>query len=291
MKKIKILGLGILTSGAILLSSCTSNSLKDLVHGGDNQNNVTTNSEAFLMQATSSLKLLSNIDLGSARLSRSLNDTEINEIKEILPQLDLMLNNGTSFESSLTSKENVIEGVTYQYEEVVTFKDSNLIDVNYTLIYNANTKEFKDDDEKVIVTTIEGVAKVDDVTYLPFVSITKTENEWDESETERTFKVNLNENSYVIVEESHEVEDNEIENEFEYTLINNGRKELEYSIEIEKEGFKDSIEYEVNNKEYELTRVGDEYYVKVKEGRNFVDYAKFKKIINEDGSVIFELVN
>ena len=291
MKKIKILGLGILTSGAILLSSCTSNSLKDLVHGGDNQNNVTTNSEAFLMQATSSLKLLSNIDLGSARLSRSLNDTEINEIKEILPQLDLMLNNGTSFESSLTSKENVIEGVTYQYEEVVTFKDSNLIDVTYTLIYNANTKEFKDDDEKVTITTIEGVAKVDDVTYLPFVSITKTENEWDESETERTFKVNLNENSYVIVEESHEVEDDEIENEFEYTLINNGRKELEYSIEIEKEGFKDSIEYEVNNKEYELTRVGDEYYVKVKEGRNFVDYAKFKKIINEDGSVIFELVN
>ena len=291
MKKIKILGLGILTSGAILLSSCTSNSLKDLVHGGDNQNNVTTNSEAFLMQATSSLKLLSNIDLGSARLSRSLNDTEINEIKEILPQLDLMLNNGTSFESSLASKENVIEGVTYQYEEVVTFKDSNLIDVNYTLIYNANTKEFKDDDEKVTVTTIEGVAKVDDVTYLPFVSITKTENEWDESETERTFKVNLNENSYVIVEESHEVEDDEIENEFEYTLINNGRKELEYSIEIEKEGFKDSIEYEVNNKEYELTRVGDEYYVKVKEGRNFVDYAKFKKIINEDGSVIFELVS
>lgn len=291
MKKIKILGLGILTSGAILLSSCTSNSLKDLVHGGDNQNNVTTNSEAFLMQATSSLKLLSNIDLGSARLSRSLNDTEINEIKEILPQLDLMLNNGTSFESSLTSKENVIEGVTYEYEEVVTFKDSNLIDVTYTLIYNANTKEFKDDDEKVTVTTIEGVAKVDDVTYLPFVSITKTENEWDESETERTFKVNLNENSYVIVEESHEVEDDETENEFEYTLINNGRKELEYSIEIEKEGFKDSIEYEVNNKEYELTRVGDEYYVKVKEGRNFVDYAKFKKIINEDGSVIFELVN
>ena len=291
MKKIKILGLGILTSGAILLSSCTSNSLKDLVHGDDNQNNVTTNSEAFLMQATSSLKLLSNIDLGSARLSRSLNDTEINEIKEILPQLDLMLNNGTSFESSLTSKENLIEGVTYQYEEVVTFKDSNLIDVTYTLIYNANTKEFKDDDEKVTVTTIEGVAKVDDVTYLPFVSITKTENEWDESETERTFKVNLNENSYVIVEESHEVEDDEIENEFEYTLINNGRKELEYSIEIEKEGFKDSIEYEVNNKEYELTRVGDEYYVKVKEGRNFVDYAKFKKIINEDGSVIFELVN
>lgn len=291
MKKIKILCLGILTSGAILLSSCTSNSLKDLVHGGDNQNNVTTNSEAFLMQATSSLKLLSNIDLGSARLSRSLNDTEINEIKEILPQLDLMLNNGTSFESSLTSKENVIEGVTYQYEEVVTFKDSNLIDVTYTLIYNANTKEFKDDDEKVTVTTIEGVAKVDDATYLPFVSITKTENEWDESETERTFKVNLNENSYVIVEESHEVEDDEIEDEFEYTLINNGRKELEYSIEIEKEGFKDSIEYEVNNKEYELTRVGDEYYVKVKEGRNFVDYAKFKKIINEDGSVIFELVN
>ena len=291
MKKIKILGLGILTSGAILLSSCTSNSLKDLVHGGDNQNNVTTNSEAFLMQATSSLKLLSNIDLGSARLSRSLNDTEINEIKEILPQLDLMLNNGTSFESSLTSKENVVEGVTYQYEEVVIFKDSNLIDVTYTLIYNANTKEFKDDDEKVTITTIEGVAKVDDVTYLPFVSITKTENEWDESETERTFKVNLNENSYVIVEESHEVEDDEIENEFEYTLINNGRKELEYSIEIEKEGFKDSIEYEVNNKEYELTRVGDEYYVKVKEGRNFVDYAKFKKIINEDGSVIFELVN
>ena len=291
MKKIKILGLGILTSGAILLSSCTSNSFKDLVHGGDNQNNVTTNSEAFLMQATSSLKLLSNIDLGSARLSRSLNDTEINEIKEILPQLDLMLNNGTSFESSLTSKENVIEGVTYQYEEVVTFKDSNLIDVTYTLIYNANTKEFKDDNEKVTVTTIEGVAKVDDATYLPFVSITKTENEWDESETERTFKVNLNENSYVIVEESHEVEDDEIENEFEYTLINNGRKELEYSIEIEKEGFKDSIEYEVNNKEYELTRVGDEYYVKVKEGRNFVDYAKFKKIINEDGSVIFELVS
>ena len=83
----------------------------------------------------------------------------------------------------------------------------------------------------------------------------------------------------------------EIENEFEYTLFNNGRKELEYSIEIEKEGFKDSIEYEVNNKEYELTRVGDEYYVKVKEGRNFVDYAKFKKIINGDGSVIFELVN
>lgn len=296
MRKNKIVLSGLMMLLGIGLVGC-DDGFKGLINNGGttgegNENTDTlTGNEKFTMQAVTSLKLASGINTSSLAKGR-ISDTEVANIQEMLPQLDMMLNNGTSYETTITQVDTVINGTTYAYQETITFKDVNLVDTTYTLIYNMNQREFKEDwDETEIITTINGVATFDNTTYLPFSSYSVEENEDKEKEIERNLRITLNNNSSVYVEESFEEEGNEVENEFEYTLINNGRRELNYSIEIEKEGFKDSIEYELNNKEYEITRINDIYYIKVKEGRGFVDYVKFQKVIDQTtGLVTYNLV-
>ena len=228
------------------------------------------------------------------KLSKDFNSQSVQEdLTQVLPQLDLMMDNGFDISSNVEEVSTEIEGKTYAIKETVSYKDFDNETVTYSLIYNARSYEERDDDEIEKYTYMEGYVLLNDANY-EFTSVMKNEQEWDEEEVERNFRINLNNNSYIFVESSMENEDNENEEEYEYTYIENGRKKIEYSIEIEKEGFKDSIEIEYNEKEFEVSRTERDgkilFFVKLKEGRDYRDYLTYEKVIGEDGSVSYILL-
>ena len=238
---------------------------------------------------------------------RAMNQDEINtkDIEDILPSIDALLNNGSVLNSTITEEDTIINDVTYKFKEEVTYKDSNLKDATYTLVYNKEVltekakengkeenKEENKDQESEQSERLDGYVFISTDEKYPFTSISESETEKNESEVERTFKVNINETSYVLVEEENEAEKNEAETEFEYTFVNNGKVELNYSISIEnhKDGLKE-VEYEKNGVEYEVkktVRDNKEVFKVEREDANDEE-AKFffEKVIAEDGSVSF----
>ena len=251
-------------------------------------------------QATTSVSLLNSITESSAlsrasqlKLGKDFKNQESptsTDFKEILPQLELMMNNGFDIKSEIESVETTIGDTTYSVKETISYKDFNNQEVTYSLVYNVKEYEEKDDDEIEKYTLMDGYVLLEENEY-SFRSLMKSEEEHDENEVERNFKINLENNSYIFVESSLENEGDETEEEYEYTYVENGRKKMEYSIEIEKEGFKDSIEIEENEKEYEVKRIskdGKTYFlVQIKEGKNYKDYLSYEKVLNDDGSVSY----
>ena len=123
-----------------------------------------------------------------------------------------------------------------------------------------------------------------------------SEEESDEQEVEREFRIILGNNSYVKVSQETEQERNENSTEFEYLLVENGIKKLEYSIEVEHEGNKDEIEYELNGQEYELVRklINNEVVYRIYHEDDHKDedlfLVAFKKVTLEDGTIIYERI-
>ena len=290
--------LSMLGLGAVMLTSCDLGS--DTTKLGDVEI-PTTSKKENTFQATTSVSLLNSINKTGAlkahnpvKLSKDFNSQSVQEdLTQVLPQLDLMMDNGFDISSNVEEVTNEIEGKTYAVKETISYKDFDNETVTYSLIYNASSHEERDDDEIEKYTYMEGYVFLNDANY-EFTSVMKNEQEWDEEEVERNFRINLNNNSYIFVESSMENEDNENEEEYEYTYIENGRKKIEYSIEIEKEGFKDSIEIEYNDKEFEVSRTERDgkilFFVKLKEGRDYRDYLVYEKVIGDDGSVSYILL-
>ena len=289
--------LSMLGLGAAMLTSCDLGN--DTTKLGDVEI-PTTSKKENTFQATTSVSLLNSINKTGAlkahnpvKLSKDFNSQNVQEdLTQVLPQLDLMMDNGFDISSNVEEVSTEIEGKTYTIKETVSYKDFNNETVTYSLIYNARSHEERDDEiEKY--TYMEGYVLLNDANY-EFTSVMKNEQEWDEEEVERNFRINLNNNSYIFVESSMENEGNENEEEYEYTYIENGRKKIEYSIEIEKEGFKDSIEIEYNEKEFEVCRTERDgkilFFVKLKEGRDYRDYLTYEKVIGDDGSVSYILL-
>ena len=290
--------LSMLGLGAAMLTSC------DLGNETTKLGDVeipTASKKENTFQATTSVSLLSSINKTEAlkahnpvKLSKDFNSQSVQEdLTQVLPQLDLMMDNGFDISSNVEEVSTEIEGKTYTIKETVSYKDFDNETVTYSLIYNARSHEERDDDEIEKYTYMEGYVLLNEVNY-EFTSVMKNEEEWDEEEVERNFRINLNNNSYIFVESSMENEGYENEEEYEYTYIENGRKEIEYSIEIEKEGFKDSIEIEYNEREFEVSRMERDgkilFFVKIKEGRDYRDYLTYEKVIGDDGSVSYVLL-
>ena len=213
-----------------------------------------------------------------------------------LPKLDFIYNwtgTGWNYENSDFSR---LDNYKVEVRKGLTIGGKTLAE-SYVMYYNVDASYQdieRDDDEDEIETfsRISGVASYDNETFFTFVSFTETESEGDEIEEERTFRINLNEGSYVLIEESKEQERHENETEFEYTFIDNYKKVLNYSIEVEHEGHKDSIEYEINDQEYEILKQGDIYIVKIGEDDEYHDeIGRFKKVITEDNTVTFEYIS
>ena len=290
--------LSMLGLGAVMLTSCDLGN--DTTKLGDVEIPTTFKKENTF-QATTSVSLLNSINKAGAlkaynpvKLSKDFNSQSVQEdLTKVLPQLDLMMDNGFDISSNVEEVSTEIEDKTYTIKETVSYKNFDNETVTYSLIYNARSHEERDDDEIERYTYMEGYVLLNDANY-EFTSVMKNEQEWDEEEVERNFRINLNNNSYIFVESSMENEGNENEEEYEYTYIENGRKVIEYSIEIEKEGFKDSIEIEYNEKEFEVSRTERDgkilFFVKLKEGRDYRDYLTYEKVIGDDGSVSYILL-
>ena len=290
--------LSMLGLGAAMLTSCDLGN--DTTKLGDVEI-PTTSKKENTFQATTSVSLLNSINKAGAlkahnpvKLSKDFNSQSVQEdLTKVLPQLDLMMDNGFDISSNVEEVSTEIEDKTYTIKETISYKDFNNETVTYSLIYNARSHEERDVDEIEKYTYMEGYILLNDDNY-EFTSVMKNEQEWDEEEVERNFRINLNNNSYIFVESSMENEGNENEEEYEYTYIENGRKKIEYSIEIEKEGFKDSIEIEYNEKEFEVSRTERDgkilFFVKLKEGRDYRDYLTYEKVIDDDGSVSYILL-
>ena len=120
----------------------------------------------------------------------------------------------------------------------------------------------------------------------------KTEIEEGEQESKRSFKIQMNETSYIEVVEKSEIEATETETKFEYTFVQNEKVELNYSLKIENE--KDElteVTYEVNEIEYEVTKSEKEgkeiYKVEREDSKDNEETFFFEKILNEDGTTSF----
>lgn len=266
-----------------------------------NDEKVIKDDQKFTIQAATSLNLvksISNVNKFNLSKKSDISENDINEIKEILPQLDLMLENGYTFNSQISEVNKEINNETYKYQEIITFKGLNEEYVTYNLFYNS-PKEIKevDDDEIEIKQVMNGVATFDNNNYYSFISLSESEKEDDELEDKRIFKINMNNESYIKVEESYEIEGKEIENKFKYTVVENGTKTLEYKVKQEIETNKEKLEYELNDIEYKLVKEFDKdnnrtiYIIKYENEDLDKEFKlKFEKIVLENGEVVFNQI-
>lgn len=228
MKKTNLLLVAsILGLGVGVLASCDFSDIKNAF--GTKQE--LSKEETFRLEAATSLNLVANLNTTKTNLklmkSNAISDNDANKIKEMLPTIDLILDNGSTFASTIVEEETVLNEVTYQYKEVINFKNHLLQDESYTLIYNKTSKvENQDRDEIETFEKLEGYALIDENTKYKFVSLVTTESENNEQEMEREFKIILGNNSYVRVSEETEQERKENSTEFEYLLVENGVKKI-----------------------------------------------------------------
>lgn len=295
MKK-KIILLTLLLGAGAALASCNG----DAPSSKPSEN--LTQENTLSLQAVTSLNMVNSLSAPTSKTLYKKNHTvteeETNKIKEVLPQLDLMLENGFDFKVTVNDFNDAINGTTYEKKETISFEDLNGESNVYTFYYsNSITLNIKDEDETKTKSIITGIATMDDETYFNFQSYLKTEQEEGEYEEKRTFIIWKDVLSFIKVEQKYEEEGTEKESKFAYTVIEDGRKTLDYSIKIEKEWDNLEIKYEINDVEYKMKKVIDMttnetlYLVKYEDDENDVKARlTFKKVIGEDGTASFEIV-
>ena len=278
-KKNLVVKLAILGIGASLLGACSNN-------GSDTKE--ARKDRFFGLEAMTALAKASSYTPSSSLLKafslyQASNDPHIDAIQALLPELDVLLENG--FETSSIKKEGTfnIDGEQYTYQEAFSFKDIKGNDVSYSLFYNeVGMKEEIEEDEREIETFYKGVAALDEETFYPFQSKYETEEERNEKEESMEFTIWTAKSSYLSIETSFEEEGTEIETEFEYKVVENGRTITDYSIEIEKEGEREKIEFEQNDIEYQLMKVYSE------ERKEYLYQATIEGEDEEDKKYLFE---
>lgn len=155
------------------------------------------------------------------------------EKNEILLNLEIARNiiNGGVVKSEVTSSDR--EGYDFMY--TLTAKDVDGTDATYFFYYNSTERlndeeddpdenDKENDDEKEIL--MEGIVVVGENEY-----VMRGEQSVEEGETEVEFKVMIDENNYVIIEQ----ETSDDEQEYEYTMYKNREKVFSTSVEYETE--------------------------------------------------------
>ena len=247
----------------------------------------------YLMQAATGLNIASGVSTSSKMINRSFSDQDKNDIKEILPTLDMMFDNNSLFTSTINEVNVDIDGKNYQYEEVIKYVNSSLEEGSYRLVYNIdenNLDEDKDDGEVEQESLVSGLAFIDEAISYPFYSKLEKEIEDDEHEEERMFVINTSETSQIIIKEEFEVEGNETEQELHYIVKENNVTTIDYKIELESENNSNEIEIETNNKEFKVKRNVNNgeitYEVSLKDSDS-IRKITFKKEVDETGEVTF----
>lgn len=258
MKKQKIL---LLIGGAVLLgglTACNFNSSNEAV--------TERRMNTLAYQATTSLATVK--DLSNNKMMRkamNIAPETKTKIEELLPSIDLLIENDGNFESEILESDRE----DYQIKQVVSFKGLLMETSTYTLFYNVvsenenveTDKDDDDDDDKETSSETEteveiekkfvGIAVLDDL-EIPFTSTMETETEGNEYEEEMKFVLKTGVDSYVSVKQEIEKENNEYEEEYHYSIVENGKLVYEFSLENEMENTDQETEIDltVDGKRY-----------------------------------------
>ena len=234
---------------ALLLTAC-----------GGTKKQVNTNSkEMYALSAMSSAIYLQqeqtsvvksmksvNLEQTSTEKPANITDEDLAGTKSCLTMFgDVIKNNG--FTQKVEKNTNLSEELA-KYNFVMTISIPNLSNTNtYKLYYDeiATETQVEIEDEETeteISTTLEGVLIANE-THFKVEGKKTIETEGNSTEYSIEFKTYLDENNYVVVEQSSE--NNELE--YEYEIYKNGVKVQKIEIELEKENDKTELEFELVN--------------------------------------------
>lgn len=275
----------LLTVCASLVGICII--LTNVIKNNDIKNN--DNSLTFTFEnmynysAISGINMLNNVQKTTSLKKKQLTDNEKQDIITNLKMVENMLDGNLA-----KSEEEASDKEEYEKKYSITTTSLNNQQKEYLFYYNEKILDNDDDDDDDEVNIeLSGIVIMDNVTY---VMNGKKEVEDDESEME--FKISLDEENYVIIEQEFEND----ETEFGYSQYHNGKKIYETSIEYEldKNG---KIEFEFEEKTQEsktklkyefITKKDGNKYIIIKEKNHEVTTIRVE--VSEDGYInyIFE---
>ena len=227
---------------------------------GGTKKQVDTNSkEMYALSAISSaiylqheqnsvVKSMKAVNLAQTQTEKpaSITDEDLAGTESCLTMFgDVIKNNG--FTQKVEKNTNLSEELA-KYNFVMTISIPNLSNTNtYKLYYDeiATETQVEIEDEETeteISTTLEGVLIANE-THFKVEGKKTIETEGNSTEYSIEFKTYLDENNYVVVEQSSE--NNELE--YEYEIYKNGVKVQKIEIEFEKENNKTELEFKLVN--------------------------------------------
>lgn len=244
-----------------------------------------TKDEVIQTLATQTVLGFSRLNLdnfGAKRMSeKSFSDSEIEEIKSVLAQVDVFLDS----DSSIEVEEKVSDNEEYKRQLNLAFFDQSISLYFNDVLENEEIEE--DEIEKEVF--FKGVALFKGVEF-KFHFEHEEEIETNEEETETTLTL-FNETTKIIVAQENEKEMSENEISYSYKEIVNEKEIIDFELSIETK--EKEVKVELNEKEYkfEYVKVESKEYIKVDvekdEAAKEALFEKSKKE-NEDGSYSYE---
>ena len=199
-------------------------------------------------EQTSAVKSMKAVKLAQTQADKPANitDEDLAGTESCLTMFgDVIKNNGFT---QIVEKNSDISGELGKYNFVMTISIPNLSNTNtYKLYYDEIATETQveiqdEETETEISTTLEGVLIANE-THFKVEGKKTIETEGNSTEYSIEFKTYLDENNYVVVEQSSE--NNELE--YEYEIYKNGVKVQKIEIEFEKENNKTELEFKLVN--------------------------------------------
>ena len=240
--------------------------------------------QRLAFEATTAVEAASNFEVAPlSMVKRAFSNGEKENIKEVLPSIDLLLTNKSTFESTVgtSSKEG------YSYELNVSYLSIEEEEISYKMYFNILKEDNKREDDEITKTIFySGVTSLLDKEY-SFLATLEEEVEDNETEVELSMILFLNDSKtdYIKVEQEKETESyGENEESFEYKIYKNNRLEKEFKIETEIERFDSEIEVEIND---------NEYYIELKEESERTIFTFFKEESDDyssDEKISFEKI-
>ena len=290
MKKILLLSLNaiFLTAGLVACSS--------------NKTNTTfkNDKDIFSLQAVTGMSMLSSYE-GTAHINKLIKrsnersdftEEQVTKIKEVLPTVDLLLDNETTFLSHVEEVNVEIDGKLYETKEEITFLNNDLSSSSYLLFYNIIEEKVEEDEEIEENKDMEGIAYIDEETYYPFISKEEKEVEDDEVENTRKFMILTGEKSYIEIKEEYSYESDEVEQKLHYEVVQDNQKIVDYKIKIENENQENEIKVEIGEMNFKVEReiFEDTYIYKISlKDDETNQMVTLKREILEDGTISYDI--
>lgn len=280
MKKMLVL-LGL--AGTIALASCND---KNEINNSNNDNNVKF-STMYDYSAISGISML-NSNSSQLKMRNSLNDAQKDKVINNFEIIENLIAGGitkseekpsdlpeyeTMYTISVNSINGEVENYLYYYNETI-LKDDDDDDL------------FDFDDEEERESRLDGIVILDGVTYNMYG---KKEIEGNEMEVE--FKISLDNDTYVKVEQETE----NGEEEYQYTKYENGRRVYQTEMEVEEKNHK--VEFSFKEKDsngittyykYDIVELDGKKYVRVhlNDGTENIE-ARLEVSVDENGNRVY----